>query len=179
MVVLGSGGHTSEMMALLEAVDGRRYDPVHWVRADTDTTSFARLGASNLALLKNAHETNTRHEYHVVPRSREVGQSWGSTLLTTARATASSCALVFTTQPDVLLLNGPGTCVPLVLGALALGVASAGAWRPKIIFVESFCRVKTLSMTGRILYRIADAFYVQWPQLEMKYPRAKHVGVLY
>ena len=45
-----------------------------------------------------------------------------------------------------------------------------------IVFVESFCRVKKLSLTGRILYFFADKFIVQWPDLVNKYPRAEYLG---
>ena len=36
-----------------------------------------------------------------------------------------------------------------------------------IVFIESFCRVKSLSLTGRILYAlgIVDLFLVHWPEL--------------
>ena len=175
MVVLGSGGHTSEMLALLEAVDGARYDPVHWAHADTDTTSLPRLRVSELRLLATAK----RHEYHAIPRSREVRQSWFTSVFTTARAAWYAAALVFRVQPDVLVVNGPGTCVPVCAGALLLGAASLGWRRPRIVFVESFCRVRTLSLSGKLLYRVADEFIVQWPGLARAHPRARYLGVLY
>jgi beta-1,4-N-acetylglucosaminyltransferase len=48
------------------------------------------------------------------------------------------------------------------------------------VFVESFCRVETLSATGMLLYYLplADAFLVQWPQLKVKYPQADYIGRL-
>ena len=67
-----------------------------------------------------------------------------------------------------------GTCVPLCIVAFLyklLGISST-----EIIFVESFCRVKKLSLTGRILYHIADKFIVLWPELVCKYPRAEYLG---
>lgn len=47
---------------------------------------------------------------------------------------------------------------------------------PDIVFVESFCRVQKLSLTGRLLYYIADKFIVQWTQLLVKNPRAEYLG---
>ncbi|KAG8483351.1 hypothetical protein CXB51_022334 [Gossypium anomalum] len=49
-----------------------------------------------------------------------------------------------------------------------------------IFYVESIARVKRLSLSGLLLYkfRIADQFFVQWPQLQRKYPRAHYVGCL-
>ena len=47
-----------------------------------------------------------------------------------------------------------------------------------IVFVESVCRAGTLSMSGLLLYHIADEFIVQWPQLAVKYPRTRYIGRL-
>jgi len=47
-----------------------------------------------------------------------------------------------------------------------------------VVFVESVCRVKTLSMTGLLLYLIADVFIVQWPQLALKYRLTTYIGRL-
>lgn len=48
----------------------------------------------------------------------------------------------------------------------------------RIIYVESAARVKTLSLTGKILYLIADRFFVQWPKLLEKYKYAEYIGRL-
>lgn len=45
-----------------------------------------------------------------------------------------------------------------------------------IVYVESVCRVTSMSMSGRLLYPFADLFYVQWPQLLQNYPKAKYLG---
>ena len=41
---------------------------------------------------------------------------------------------------------------------------------------ESIARVKSLSLSGKLLYPIADKFMVQWPDLLAKYPRARYIG---
>jgi beta-1,4-N-acetylglucosaminyltransferase len=67
-----------------------------------------------------------------------------------------------------------GTCVPIVFVAFLyklLGILDAD-----IVFVESFCRVQKLSLTGKLLYPIADKFIVQWPQLLRQYGRAEYLG---
>ena len=48
----------------------------------------------------------------------------------------------------------------------------------RIIFVETGSRVTRLSLTGRIMYRIAHLFFVQWPQLQQQWPRARYEGRL-
>lgn len=49
----------------------------------------------------------------------------------------------------------------------------------KVIYVESYTRIKDLSLSGRILYPFADLFVVQWKQLISKYPKAVYGGALF
>lgn len=51
-------------------------------------------------------------------------------------------------------------------------------FRKKIIYIETLAKVKTLSMTGEKMYKIADKFYVQWEELIQKYPKAEYIGRL-
>ncbi len=41
------------------------------------------------------------------------------------------------------------------------------AWLMRIrsMYIESWCRVENLSLTARLVYPVADRFWVQWPQL--------------
>lgn len=48
----------------------------------------------------------------------------------------------------------------------------------KVIHVESFTRIKDISLTGKILYPLADLFIVQWRPLVRKYPKAIYGGKL-
>ena len=49
-----------------------------------------------------------------------------------------------------------------------------------VVYVESIARVKSLSLTGNILYRcrLAGAFFVQWEELAERLPRARYIGRL-
>lgn len=171
MVVLGSGGHTTEMLRMLEGLDGDRFSPRHYVVADTDRISSDKA---------HAHEASrtapSSYTVHVIPRSREVGQSYVSSLWTTGIATLSAARLFARVMPDVLICNGPGTCIPLCMCAWLLRFV--GVHDTTIVFVESFARVESLSLTGRLLYRVADTFHVQWQQLYARYPLATYRGFL-
>ena len=97
-------------------------------------------------------------------------------------------------RPDVVLCNGPGTCIPLCAAAFVLRVISPALqlvcppwWpfrknvvvpMPAIVYVESIARVASLSLSGKLLYhlRMADAVYVQWEGLQRKYPRTIYAG---
>ena len=179
LVVLGSGGHTAEMASLLRSLSpaAARYRPLTFVTAATDALSEARVRREVLALPAAAAGGWAEGSAFVrIPRSREVGQSWLTTVFATLRACLSAVAIVLRCGPDVLLCNGPGTCIPLVVAVLLRELAGLG--RCQLVFVESMCRVETLSLSGKIMYRAADKFVVHWEALAKKYPRAVFVGRL-
>lgn len=148
------------------------YSPRYYILAQTDRMSEEKIHA----LESSRKHTDSTDQFHLfrIPRSREVQQSWSSSVLSTLNALVYSMPLLFRLQPDVVLCNGPGTCVPLCLVAVLLGVL--GMKRVVLVYVESICRVKSLSLTGRILYPFSDYFFVQWASLRDKYPRAIFLG---
>ena len=72
---------------------------------------------------------------------------------------------------DLLLTNGPGTAVPICYIYFFLSKILLYNWNAKIVFIESFCRVTDLSLTGRLLRPILSKFVVQWEELHKKYPK--------
>ncbi|CAE7741781.1 ALG14 [Symbiodinium sp. CCMP2592] len=169
LVVLGSGGHTMEMLALLKDLDQDKYR-CDFILGDTDSTSLKKVQATRPDLAENLER------FHTIPRSREVGQSWTSTLFSTVKAFASCLGLVWKLRPQVLLVNGPGTCIPVVAAALFFELVAFRSL--SLVFVESVCRVKSLSMTGKLTYLVSDSFVVHWPELAERYPKAQYLGVL-
>ena len=162
LVVLGSGGHTAEMLRLITAFDFGRYGPLTLVTAATDTTSRAK------AERELPREALATARWVQIPRAREVGQSFGSSVPSTLHALWACVQLLWTAAPDLVLVNGPGTCVPVAVLARLSG--------SRVIFVESWCRVESLSLTGRIMYWVAHRFVVHWPELARRYPRAEYLG---
>ena len=74
-------------------------------------------------------------------------------------------------RPKVVVSTGAELAVPVFYLAKLLGI--------KTIFVESCCRVVHPSLTGRLVYPVADVFLVQWPSLVRSYgPRARYAGSL-
>jgi UDP-N-acetylglucosamine:LPS N-acetylglucosamine transferase len=65
-------------------------------------------------------------------------------------------------KPNVIISTGAGVAVPACFIGKFL-------FRSKIIFIESFCRIKEPSWSGRLVYNIADLFFVQWKQLLRNY----------
>lgn len=74
-------------------------------------------------------------------------------------------------RPDVIITTGAGAVLPYCFIAKLFG--------RKLIFIESFAKVSTPTLTGRIIYRISDKFYVQWEELLKVYPKAEYRGKIY
>lgn len=174
LAVLGSGGHTTEMIRLLSSLNKENFKPVYYVVASTDTTSLDRLysicqskGDANNRDANNSRNLEKPHHNEVfkIPRAREVGQSYFTSIFTALLSIVSSAHIILKTKPDILIINGPGTCLPIAFWTF-IG-RFVGICEGKIVFCESFCRVNTLSLTGKILvkFRMVDLFLVHWQEL--------------
>jgi len=74
-------------------------------------------------------------------------------------------------KPDVIISTGALSTIPICLiGKL---------FNKKIIFIESFAKVNSGTLTGKLMYRFADQFYVQWESMKEIYPKAIYVGGIY
>lgn len=179
LIVLGSGGHTAEMLNLLYVLQTERFKPRYYIAAATDNMSLQKAHVFEDSLLgKEALKEVGGAEFMQIYRSREVGQSYITSVGTTLVAIAHALWLMIKIRPQVILCNGPGTCIPL--GAIAFLFKVLGIRWSSIFYVESIARVRKLSLSGLLLYKLhmADQLFVQWPQLKEKYPRAHYVGRL-
>ncbi|CAE7170550.1 unnamed protein product [Rhizoctonia solani] len=165
-VFLGSGGHTTEALALVSSLDFDKYTPRTYIVSEGDS-----LSATKAVVLEELKKPgNSEYKILTMPRARKVHQSLLSTPFTALYSLIWT--LRFMTLPtiqskerfaDALLINGPGTCVALVLVAYF----NRFWWldSPRIIYVESFARVNSLSLSGKLVRPLADRFLVQWPNL--------------
>jgi beta-1,4-N-acetylglucosaminyltransferase len=153
-----------------------RFRPRCYIIAKTDIGSESKVHQFE-AKLVNHNNTNKKNFYILkIPRSREVGQSYLTSIFTTLFAILVSIKVVLTERPDVILANGPGTCVPILLAAFFIRLL--GIKDIKLVLSESYACVNHLSMTSRIMYSFVDLFTVQWPQLLSLKPEAKYTGRL-
>lgn len=160
LIVLGSGGHTAEMLHIVGALDAQRYRPRVYVCASSDQLSAS--AADRLEVGRPAADYSVVR----VQRSRHVHQSYVSAVWTTTRAfLCDALPLLWTQRPGLVLCNGPGTCVPIAVAAWALRAVGRLPADSRLVFVESFCRVRTISLSGRMLRPLVDLFVVQWPEL--------------
>ena len=172
LAVFGSGGHTSELLSLLGALPPSRYAPRVYARAATDSTSEARARAPG-AVPRGAR-------FAELPRAREVGQPlWSAaSVWGTLRGALAAARLLASERPGLVLVNGPGTCLPVCAAAVALRTLGMLSASTRVVFVESVCRCESLSLSGWLAYhgRLADALAVQHAALAARYPRTHFVG---
>ncbi|XP_033731409.1 UDP-N-acetylglucosamine transferase subunit ALG14 homolog [Pecten maximus] len=98
---------------------GEHYTPRYYVMATTDNMSEGKVHDFET---KRSQGNSKNYEIHKIPRSREVKQSWITTVLSTLGATLVSFPLVFKLNPNIILCNGPGTCIPICIAGLFLKV---------------------------------------------------------
>ena len=82
-----------------------------------------------------------------------------------------SLKIILKERPDVVISTGVLAMIPICL--------LAKLFRKKLIYIESFAKINSPTKTGKLLYKYADQFYVQWePMLEI-YPKAIYLGGIY
>ena len=74
-------------------------------------------------------------------------------------------------RPDYVICTGVLAMIPICLIAKIAG--------KKLIYIESFAKVTSATETGKLLYKFADRFYVQWESMKKVYPNAVYVGGIY
>ncbi|KAK9390848.1 oligosaccharide biosynthesis protein Alg14 like-domain-containing protein [Lipomyces mesembrius] len=187
MFVLGSGGHTTELLGIVGQLDFAHYPIRTYVSFSGDKLSTVRAlqlekekssTSSSSAAPPSPPSSGRRRQSKVqtleLPRARNVGQSYFTSIFTSAVCGLECLFAVVKVQPDIVVCNGPGSCVLICFAALLLRASRIKLTR--LVYVESFARVNSLSLTGRILISMVDRFIVQWPSLAERY---KDKGVEY
>jgi len=203
LIVLGSGGHTTEMLLILRNLNPSRYKFRTWVVSSGDSFSAKKAIEFERELGSGVNiEDVGKFKIVEVPRARRVHQSlvttpwsalrclwaclkvlsgWGNDSLDSGRDNWRKLGARY---PDIILTNGPGTGVIVVLASVLLRFLDFWAMdanqpgKMRTVYVESWARVRELSLSGKLLLRVVDRFLVQWPQLKGIGGRAEYRGWL-
>ena len=82
-----------------------------------------------------------------------------------------SLILFIKIRPSVIVTTGTHTAVPMCyIGKLFFR---------KIIYIETFANTNTKTLTGKLIYPIANVFIVQWESMLKLYPKAIYGGWIY
>ncbi len=77
----------------------------------------------------------------------------------------------FKIKPKIIITTGTHTAVPMCYIGKIFG--------SKIIFIETFANKNTKTLSGKMVYPIADLFIVQWEEMKKLYPKAVYGGAIY
>lgn len=77
----------------------------------------------------------------------------------------------FKYTPEVIVTTGTHTAVPMCYIGWLFG--------KKVIYIESFAKSSSPTLTGRLVYPIANIFVVQWESMLKYYPKAECWGSIY
>lgn len=143
-----SGGHMSELAALLPFQDGWPVKP--------------NLFISTLTI-----------SHDIIPpaaRAYVIGECDRHQPLNALRTLLRSLRIAYRERPQVVLTTGS---LPLAIFSLACKLFGA-----KIIWIDSISQMETLSVSGRLVRPFADLFLVQWPDLATRYRNVRYAGEL-
>ena len=74
-------------------------------------------------------------------------------------------------KPDLIISSGAAVAVPFFYLGRLFGV--------KTVYIEVFDRISKSTMTGKMVYPIADIFIVQWEEMKKVYPKAINLGSIF
>ena len=113
---------------------------------------------------KNPNTTQLKYRKHLT-------ENIGTNVWVMIKAFFHIFKILRSEKPDLVVSTGSEIAIPSIIISKFM--------RIKTIYIESWCRVKTKSGTGRILYYFTDLFLVQWPELIKIYgKRAKFNGAV-
>ena len=173
---------------ILRDLDSSTYTHRRYVISSGDGFSERKALEFETTLAEKAERARSSYgsfDIKVVPRARKIHQSlltapfsvlvciWACIKLflkapPTVRRSQSQGSQDLPRSPDLILANGPATATTLILAAFFcrfLGLAGSDTMH--CLYVESWARVKNLSLSGELLWRsgICDRVLVQWPGL--------------
>lgn len=74
-------------------------------------------------------------------------------------------------KPDLIISSGAAVAVPFFYLGKLFGA--------KLVYIEVFDRIDKPTITGRIVYPVADKFMVQWEEQKKVYKKAINLGSIF
>lgn len=151
MFISSTGGHLSEMLELEEVF------PYY------DTVIVTEKTKSNLYL-----KDKYKQVYYLVYGTKSHFLTYFFKFIYNF---FKSFYLFLKIKPDVIITTGTHTAVSMCyIGHL---------FKKKIIFIETLANRTTKTMSGSMIYPIADYFLVQWESMLKLYPKAIYSGFIF
>lgn len=150
MFISSVGGHLTQMLQLKEMFNDYKYVLV------TEKTEVTK---------------NMKEKYKMEYMIHGSRQYWFSYIFKEAFNVLKSICLFIKYRPQVVVTTGTHTAVPMCY--------IAWIFRKKVIFIESFAKRTSPTLSGKMVYPIATKFVIQWESLKEIYPKAEVWGWIY
>lgn len=153
MFVLGGGGHTQQLLPLVEKLEDK-YNLEFVIRKD------GRPGKKKI-----------KGKIFKILNPRPMNDSNSiKTIFRLFPYTFEAIKILFRSEAKAIIICGPAVSIPLAfLGKIF--------FRKKVIFIETWSRVKSKSLSGKLIEPFADLSFVQWKE-NKKYNNAIYAGRL-
>ena len=152
LFISSTGGHLSEMMMLNDLF--KKYD-YHIITEKTKTT-------------KNLKDKYHERINYLIYGTKDHPFSYPFKLLVNC---FKSVYFYFKIRPDFIVTTGAHTAGPMCCLGKIFG--------SRIIYIETFANMNTKTIPGKLIYKFADLFIVQWKSMLKLYPKATYGGWIY
>lgn len=82
-----------------------------------------------------------------------------------------SIKILFKERPDLIVSTGAAPAIPFFYIGKLFGA--------KVVYIEVYDRIDKPTITGKLVYPIADLFVLQWEEQKKFYPKGKVLGGLF
>jgi beta-1,4-N-acetylglucosaminyltransferase len=154
LYILGSGGHTSQMVLLSKDLKDA-FNYIYLIQTDDRLSSKKIIYPGKKIYINRNSGFN---ENKIVVASKTISLFF------------KAINIINKNKIDVIISAGPGIAVPFFYAGKLLN--------KKLIFIESWSRVNSKSITGSLVYPLCDLFFVQWKENFKNYPKALYRGRL-
>jgi len=154
-IISSTGGHLTEALSAFESFEGHDCFLV--------IQDFPSVKGIQLDEISRIYHLRIFLNYSI----------WTGVLLSLFVNLFQLISIFWKEKPDLLFSTGAEVAIP----AFFIGKYLFGT---KLILLESLARIRDLSSTGKVLYRISNLYLVQWPELLKKAgPKAVYQGRLF
>lgn len=152
MFITSSGGHLSELLQLQSIFN--KYDYFIVTEYSKTTTKLPERFPNGVGFLAYGSKDHLfsyffKFSYNV----------------------CKSLIVYLSKDPKIIVTTGTHIAVPMCY--------FAKLFNSKVVFIETFANIETKTLSGRLVYPIADVFVVQWESMLALYPNAKYLGGVY
>ena len=151
MFISSGGGHLEELLQLSSLFDKCNYS---LITEKTDTTNYLKEKYQNVSYLVYGTKDHLLPYLFIFPFN-----------------IIKSFFLFLKYQPEYIITTGTHTAVPMCyIGHL---------FKRKIIFIETLANSTCATKAGKMVYKIADKFIVQWENMLEIYKDSEYWGTIY